>query len=150
MAVFGYHPAGRLEALLGGGGLLSMAKVFCIVCLSSSYAGIFAGTGMLRGLQKQAVRAALAVSVISFMIACNQTLAIMLTHQLCGELLPHRQDMMTALENTAVPVPALIPWSIAGAVPLAAIGASETSLLTAWYLWAVVLWNLFTSLKKEK
>ena len=93
MAVFGYHPAGRLEALLGGGGLLSMAKVFCIVCLSSSYAGIFAGTGMLRGLQKQAVRAArrlhpygavLAVSVISSMIACNQTLAIMLTHQLCG------------------------------------------------------------------
>ena len=159
MAVFGYHPAGRLEALLGGGGLLSMAKVFCIVCLSSSYAGIFAGTGMLRGLQKQAVRAArrlhpygavLAVSVISSMIACNQTLAIMLTHQLCGKLLPHRQDMMTALENTAVPVPALIPWSIAGAVPLAAIGAPETSLLTAWYLWAVVLWNLFTSLKKEK
>lgn len=126
MAVFGYHPAGRLEALLGGGGLLSMAKVFCIVCLSSSYA------------------------VISSMIACNQTLAIMLTHQLCGKLLPHRQDMMTALENTAVPVPALIPWSIAGAVPLAAIGAPETSLLTAWYLWAVVLWNLFTSLKKEK
>lgn len=159
MAVFGYHPAGRLEALLGGGGLLSMAKVFCIVCLSSSYAGIFAGTGMLRGLQKQAVRAArrlhpygavLAVSVISSMIACNQTLAIMLTHQLCGKLLPHRQDMMTALENTAVPVPALIPWSIAGAVPLAAIGAPGTSLLTAWYLWAVVLWNLFTSLKKEK
>lgn len=159
MAVFGYHPAGRLEALLGGGGLLSMAKVFCIVCLSSSYAGIFAGTGMLRGLQKQAVRAArrlhlygavLAVSVISSMIVCNQTLAIMLTHQLCGKLLPHRQDMMTALENTAVPVPALIPWSIAGAVPLAAIGAPETSLLTAWYLWAVVLWNLFTSLKKEK
>ena len=57
------------------------------------------------------------------MIACNQTLSIMLTHQLCKEGNPDNKRFAIDLENTAVVLAPLVPWSIAGAVPLAAVGA---------------------------
>lgn len=48
----GYHPADQqLSKLLSGGGILSMVRICAIVCISSSYAGIFKGTGLLDGLK---------------------------------------------------------------------------------------------------
>lgn len=65
----------------------------------------------------------LVTSVFASAIACNQTLAIILTHQLCQDTQPSREETAIALENTAVVVAPLIPWSIAGGVPLASAGA---------------------------
>ena len=67
----------------------------------------------------------------------------MLTEQICRELEPDRKKLAIALENTAAVIPPLIPWSIAGAVPLASIGAPSASLLLACYLYILPLWNLF-------
>lgn len=70
-----------------------MVNVSLVVCLSSSFSGLFDGTGLLdgvRGLVEGLARrvspyaAVLAVSVPASMVACNQTLGIMLTSQLCG------------------------------------------------------------------
>ena len=47
----------------------------------------------------------------------------MLTDQLCGNLENDEQRKVINLEDTAVVVAPLIPWSIAGAVPLASVGA---------------------------
>lgn len=51
----------------------------------------------------------------------------MLTNQLCGENNPDKKEFALSLENSAVVVAPLIPWSIASAVPLAFIGAPTMS-----------------------
>ena len=48
---------------------------------------------------------------------------------------------MLALEDTVIVIAALIPWSIAGAVPIAAIGATGGCLFYAFYLYLIPLWN---------
>ena len=154
----GYHAADPEAAtFLDGGGILSMVKVAAIVCISSSYAGIFQNTrlldGLKAGLSKLGARitpfgAILVAAAGTSMIACNQTLSIMLTTQLGHDLEPDNACMALALENSAVIVAPLIPWSIAGAVPLATIGAPMTSLFAAFFLYLVPLCYLFSAANK--
>ena len=139
-----------MAALLSGGGVTSMVKVFCIVCLSSCYSGMFGGTGLLEGFRTGLNRLSkrilpfgsiLVTSIITIMISCNQTLAIMLTQQLCMDAEPDPETMAIHLENTAVVIAPLIPWSIAGAVPLATVGAPTGCILVACYLYLLPVWN---------
>lgn len=139
-----------LAALLNGGGLSAMLSVSAIVLISSSYSGIFLHTPLLSGLQTQIKRlarpctpfgAAVITAFCASAISCNQTLATTLTHQLCGDLFPTPQARMLALEDTVIVIAALIPWSIAGAVPIAAIGATGGCLFYAFYLYLIPLWN---------
>lgn len=52
----------------------------------------------------------------------------------------------TDLENSVVVLAPLVPWSIAGAVPLASAGAPEQSLLAACYLYLIPLYSLVRKL----
>ena len=162
-ALLGYAPEPEaLKPLLTGGGAVSMVKPLCIVSISSTYSGLFEGTGLLDGMKTQTARLArrvtpfgslLLVSVGTCVIACNQTLAIMLSHALCRDEQPP-QELAVGLENTAVILAPLVPWSIAGAVPLASLGAPAAALPAACYLYLIPLWNLLVSLvrrsKQEK
>ena len=160
IALWGYKPeAEALAALLSGGGVQSMVKVFCIVCLSSCYSGMFNGTGLLTGFRSGLTRlshrilpfgAILVTSVLTVMVSCNQTLAIMLTQQLCTDAEPDPETMASHLENTAVVIAPLIPWSIAGAVPLATVGAPTACILTACYLYLLPLWNYLVVIRKHR
>ena len=148
----GYHSAdAAVSAMMNGGGVASMLKVGLIVCISSSYSGIFQETGILNGIQRavgvlaEKTKPFLAVVVTSILtsgIACNQTLAIMLTDQLCGKTEPDRLRFAGYLEDSVVIIAPMIPWSIAGAVPLATIGAPEKSILFALFLYFLPLYNL--------
>lgn len=144
----------QLAAMLNGGGIVSMVNVAAIVCLSASYSGIFQKTGLLDkaklGISILArattpYAAVLCTALISAMIACNQALAIMLTHQLCRAAQPDNNKLALYLEDTAVVVAPLIPWSIAGAVPLASIGAPTESIFFACFLYLLPLWQLAAS-----
>lgn len=160
IAVRGYQPeSAEVAALLSGGGIQSMVNVFCIVCLSSSYSGMFNGTGLLEGFRSRLTRLSqrilpfgsiLVTSILTVMVSCNQTLAIMLTHQLCMDTEPDPETMASHLENTAVVIAPLIPWSIAGAVPLATVGAPTMSILTACYLYLLPVWNYAVALHNHR
>ena len=151
-AVFGFAaPDPEAAALMNGGGLLSMVRVTVIVCLSSAYAGIFKSTGLLdrskRALRRLSARtgrfpATLIAAVLTAMISCNQSLSAILTKQLCGDLYPDRSDLALDLEDTVIVIAPLIPWSIAGAVPLTTVGAPESSILFAVYLYLLPLCRL--------
>ncbi len=137
--------------LMDGGGVFSMATAGGIVCLSSAYAGLFRKTELLRdlhGLMKRLARIrsflpAFFAGCLTSAIACNQTLAIMLSHQLTQPLgaVPARQAL--DLEDSAVVISALIPWSIACAVPLRMAGAPFLSSVCAVYLWLLPLTRFF-------
>ena len=160
IALWGYAPEdAQVAALLSGGGIRSMMKVFCIVCLSSSYSGMFNGTGLLEGFRGGLNRLSrrilpfggiLVTSILTVMVSCNQALAIMLTQQLCVDVEPDPETMASHLENTAVVVAPLIPWSIAGAVPLATVGAPTACILTACYLYLLPLWNYAVEIRRYR
>ena len=138
-------------AALSGGGVVSMASSVEIVCITSAYAGIFAETDLLKGTEG-VVRAlasrlapfatTLVISVAVSMISCNQTLAIMMAHQLSSKLNQSAADHALDIEDSVVLVAGLVPWSIAGGVPLASMGAPLSSMALAVFLYAVPLWRL--------
>lgn len=141
----------EVSAMMSGGGIRSMINVVLVVCLSSSYEGIFDETGLLLPLKeilaaigKKASRfaAACTASLVTSMISCNQTLATLLTHQLCKEVEPDEEKFAIDLEDSVIILAPLVPWSIAGAVPLASMSAPTLSLLAAFYLYLVPLWRL--------
>lgn len=160
MMVFGYKIENQeLASMINGGGLLSMLRATCIVMLSSSYAGIFEKTGLLHSIQEQiavlsrritSFGGTLAVSAMTAMIACNQTLAVMLTSQLCRDTEPDSERFAIALEDTVILLAALVPWSIAGAVPLNAVGAPMLSMVFACYLYLQSLWSLVLAIREKK
>lgn len=128
--IFGYvSPVPELAPMVNGGGIVSMLHVAAIVCLSASFSGIFQGTGLLDGihgkLETFARRfgnypATLLSAIITSLISCSQTLAVILTSQLCGTLNKDKEQFAEDLEDTAIVIPAVIPWSIACAIVLAA------------------------------
>jgi len=160
LLLFGYQAAdGEVAAMLNGGGIVSMIRVGMIITISSSYSGIFQKTGLLDGAKRivhnlalgtTAYTAALVTSVIASIIACNQTLSIMLTHQLCRDTQPEEERFALTLEDTAVVVAPLVPWSIAGAVPLTTIGAPMTALLWTCFLYLLPLWQLCVHTAKKR
>ncbi|MEG0936211.1 MAG: Na+/H+ antiporter NhaC family protein [Clostridia bacterium] len=145
LLIAGYRVDDPLVApMLNGGGIVSMLRVAAIVCISSSYAGIFKGTGLLERIKRTIAKlsdkitpfgAIVLTATLSSMIACNQTLAIMLTHHVCGETVQEPETLAIDLENSVVVISPLIPWSIACAVPLSAISAPTASLLAACFLY---------------
>jgi len=149
----------ELVDIISGGGITSMIRVIFIVCISSSYSGIFRKTGLLEGIKKVISRlnkttnsfiATLITSFIADMIACNQTLAILLTNQLCGDLYEDNKEFAITMEDTVVVTAPLIPWSIASGAPLTSIGAPSASIIFAFYLMILPLWRAILSLKKKK
>ena len=135
-----------------------MTDVVAIICISSSYAGMFSGTGFLRRIQGHMAAlsrrampfgAIIATSVATSMVSCNQTLATMLTHQLCQSVEPDPQRLAIHLENTVIVISALVPWSIACSAFLAIIDAPLASVPLACYLYFIPLWNFLTSRPKQ-
>lgn len=149
----GFQPDGdaELSALLAGGGICSMVNVGMIVFISSSFSGVFEKTALLDGvghvieqLIKRTTRetAFLITSVIACMIACNQTLATLLTEQLVRPWMPDDSERASFLEDTSILIAPLFPWNIAGAVPLAVLGVGSSALPYACYLYLIPLWFL--------
>lgn len=155
LLLLGYHSGDpAVAAMLEGGGILSMVRCGAIVCLSSTYAGIFQKTGLLAGAKGAVERLAqaatpfaaiLCTAGVASVIACNQTLVIMLTHQLCGDLAPDRRRFALDLEDSVVVLAPLVPWSLAGAVPLSSVDAPERSVLAACFLYLLPLTRLLGS-----
>lgn len=160
LAVFGYTSSdGEIAAMMNGGGIVSMLKPMCIVCLSSSYSDIFRKTGLLDGAKKavngisaktNSYIAAVATSAVTGMIACNQTLSIMLTHQLCSETEEDKCRLALNIEDSAVVMASLVPWSIASSVTLSAVSCPQTSIAFAFFLYVLVLWRIGESLIIKK
>ncbi len=157
--VFGFRSADpELGAMMNGGGITSMLRTAAIITISSSYSGIFKGTGFLSSIQGRILAlgkrftpyfSILLTSIVTSLIACNQTLAIMLTQQLCCEVEPDNQKLAIDLEDSAVLVAPLVPWSIAAATPLTTVGAPTGSILFAFFLYMVPLTRLLMQMVKR-
>lgn len=156
---WGYHPKDpQLSSMLAGGGIYSMLRIGLIVLISSSYTGLFDGTGLLKPIKtlvKKASRritpfgAVFSCAILTSVIACNQVLAIMMTHQFCAEE-ESSCKLAIDLENTAVVIPPLIPWSVACAVPISVMGVSASCIPAAFFLYLLPLCQMLFHLLRQK
>lgn len=159
IALFGYAAQdASVAAMLDGGGILSMLRMALIITISSAYSGIFRKTGLLDTLCARIAAlserttpfcAMLVTAALAGLVACNQTLTIILTHQLCAQAQDDNAQLAIDLENSAVVLAPLVPWSIAGATPLASVGAPTVSLLATCYLYLLPLWTLLRQRKRK-
>ena len=67
-----------------------------------------------------------------------------------GQIEMSPKERAVGLENSAVVIAPLIPWSIAGAVPLASVGAPLSSIALAFYLYLIPIWYFFRGSKIRK
>ena len=158
--ILGFDPADpELAALLAGGGIRSMVNVGLIVCISSSFSGIFEKTKLLSGAGEWILRlarlttretAAVLTATVSCMIACNQTLAVLLSDQLLRPIVPDEHERASWLEDSAIVIAPLLPWNIAGSVPLAILGAGAQSIPYACYLYLLPLWLIIRGMIRKK
>lgn len=158
--IFGFKPEDpALAKLLGGGGVSSMVLVLAITIVSMSYSDILEKTGFLNGirgaLMKMSKRmskytAILIQAVVTVFVSCNQTLAIVLTNQLCRDFMPDREDRMLAIEDLVILPASLVPWSVGVIVPVEATGAPMISVLFAFYLFLVPIWSTIVESAKER
>ena len=160
MLITGYEAETEaLQKMMNGGGLVSMLNATAIVCISSAYSGIFAATGLLGSLKEKIAKlgkratpfgATMITSALTSLISCNQTLAIILTHQLCNGMEKDKSRAAINLENTAVVISPMIPWSIAATVPLTSSGAPTSSILIAVFLYILPLWSFATAIIRRR
>ena len=145
--LLGWQAEGELAGVLSGGGVLSMVNGMCIVLFSCASSGVLNETHMLDPLREKLERltertdlycSTLSVALASAALLCNQSIALVLTGQMMEAGYRRRglggAELGQDLGNTAIPVPALIPWSIASSVPLAAMEAGPAAILFAFYL----------------
>lgn len=155
--MFGFtlNAESSLTNIISGGGLFSMLNVSLIVLIASSYSGIFEGTGMLNDIQGALSKLSKKIgiyltttvtSIVTSAFCCNQTLPVLLTYELMNKIYEEKgltkEDIAIDLENTAILIPVLFPWSIAIAVPLATLSADATSIPFAVYLYLIPLINI--------
>ena len=157
--VSGYEAADpQIAAMMNGGGILSMVNVALIIFIVGMYSGIFDLTGMLLGLRGAIASLAgkttgffalLVVSVAVACVSCNQSLTTILAAEFCGSFYDSKEKLAGDIEDSSIVVPALIPWSIACAVPLATIGAPTASIGFAFYLMLLPLCKLVLSVVRK-
>ena len=161
LAVFGFESSdGAVAPMMNGGGIVSMVKAACIVCMSASYSDIFRKTGLLDKIKSSVYRlsqktssyfAAFCTSAVTGMIACNQTLTIMLTHQLCDGTESDKERFALNIEDSAVVMASLVPWSIASNVALSSVNCPQTSIAFAFFLYLLPICRLIGGgLRKKK
>ncbi|MDO5041450.1 MAG: Na+/H+ antiporter NhaC family protein [Peptoniphilus sp.] len=158
-ALFGYKSKDEyINSLFKGGGIVSMINVSMIVMIASTYSGIFEGTGLLNNIKSAIYKlsektfeffAVLVTGIITSMIACNQSLATVLNYQLCKGVTDD-QRLAIFIENSSILISAMIPWSIAAAVPLATLKADKSAILFAFYLYSLPIYTLVVEYIKSR
>ena len=94
--------------------------------------------------------ATFAAGILAALISSNQTLAIIMTKQLSSDNYTSASELALDMEDTAVVMSPLVPWSIASAVPLSVIGAPSIAVTAAFYLYLLPLSRLLKSFLKRK
>ena len=149
-AVLGYEAPSQI-ASMAGGGLVSMVSAVLVIAVASTYSGLMSEIRLLEGVdcvidgacsKMGAFATTAVVSLVTSMLACNQTLGILLTHQTMKSHYAKKEATMLDLEDSVVLMAPLVPWSIAGLVPLAILSSGVQSIPFAVFLYAVPLWRL--------
>lgn len=158
ITIFGYHTENSaLAQVMSGGGFVSMFPTMVMNVFAAACTGLLEGMGLLEGLrgrltvmrEKIGLLPTLCLSGTGvIMCVCNQTIAIMMAHQLLGSIYEkegkEHEEFAMDIANSIVTIAGLVPWSIACSVPLSMLGVGISALPYACYLYLLPICYLFT------
>lgn len=164
--IFGYSmgKTSPLCTIIKGGGIIAMLKTSLIVFITSAFAGIFDGTGMLNIIENITSRAnsryevfrnAIITSLFTASVGCSQVFAVILTHMLNKKAYERNgidnSSLAIDLENTAIMIAALIPWNVALLVPMMILGTGASCIPYLLYIYILPIVNLISlKFRREK
>lgn len=158
-AFFGFKAPEEITTMMSGGGMVGMVPMLITVLISMTYAGIFKGTNALRHVYSFAERISkkinpfgctILTATLTGMLCCNQTISIVLTNDICQKIVPNAAKRAIYIENSAVIIAPLIPWSVASLLPIGMMDAPTSSVLFAFYLFLIPIVNLFLNQQNSK
>lgn len=163
IAVLGYSTQNsNLSDILDGGGAASMAEICGIVLLSCSYSGILSGTDMLGNVQQLLEKLMVRIGRFGVMVItgfaatgifCNQTISVIMCSDLLGK--PYEQqgasntELAIDIENSVIVTAALVPWSVACAVPLSMLDVGMEVLPYSVFLYLMPLCYMLSTLRSS-
>lgn len=128
-------------------GLFGMLGSVLTLLSASLISGLFEHTNLLTPVHlaiQQAKRPIHRKTVVFFSsllgscIGCSQTFALLFSHQISkdyyGSTTKEREQLAKDLADTAVLIPAWIPWNVAFSVPIALLGTNYAALLYAFFV----------------
>lgn len=158
IAIHGYHPeSAALAAVMSGGGFFSMFPTMVMNVFAAACTGLLEGMGLLESVRGRlsAMRARIGLlptlmlsGTAVIMCVCNQTISVMMSHQLIGEIYEREgrehEELATDLANSVVPIAGLVPWCIGFSVPMSMMNVGVAALPYACYLYLLPLCYLVT------
>ncbi len=158
VAVLGYAPSdAMLASVLSGGGLVSMKMSFLLIPVAAMCTGLLEGIGITQHVQaafcaavKKCGRlgAMHVLSILCSMVLCNQTVVVMMCHQLSAPVYEEEgasnEELAMDIANSGVTIAGLVPWCIACAIPLSMLGVGTEALPYASLLYLIPLCYLVT------
>ncbi|WP_303188766.1 Na+/H+ antiporter NhaC family protein [Fusobacterium ulcerans] len=119
-----------LEKIIKGGGTLSMVNAFILIIISCSLVGVFEQLNILSYIKNKIMnvknraelfRNTILVSIVTGMVGANQTIAVIMTENIVEKVYDEKKvprlELAKDIENSAIVLPAIIPWNIACYLP---------------------------------
>ncbi len=142
-----------LEKIIKGGGVKSMLNASALIVVSCALIGVFEQLKILDYIKSkidniktraELFRNTVIVSIITSMIGANQTIAVIMTEQIIEKVYDEKKiekiDLAKDIENSAIVIPAIIPWNIACYLPCTMLGISSFKFIPyAFYIWLIPL-----------
>ncbi len=158
IAILGYTPSDALLAgVLSGGGLASMKMSFLLIPVAAMCTGVLEGIGVTQHVQKKLrvvmkkcgrLGAMNLLSLLCAMVLCNQTVVVMMSHQLSAALYEEdgasHEELAMDIANSGVTIAGLVPWCIACAIPMSMLDVGVEALPYASLLYLIPICYLFT------
>lgn len=166
--IFGFYKFNgtALEKIIKGGGVKSMLNASALIFISCSLIGVFEQLKILNFIKEKIgnvksrahlFRNTIIVSIITSMIGANQTIAVIMTEQIIEKLYDEKKieriDLAKDIENSAIVIPAIIPWNIAAYLPCTMLGINAYKFIPfALYIWFIPLctYVYYKFIQKEK
>jgi Na+:H+ antiporter, NhaC family len=148
---FGYHHSSEgLEAILRGGGFITMWQLFIFISLASMMNGILDKTQLFKIFMKKMFEKAysltnftartVVIAILFAIVGCNQAFPVMLTGRSLKDTWLEagykKEDLGRVVCDSALVTSGLVPWNMVAILSAAAIGVSTLD----YALFAAFLW----------
>lgn len=156
-----------LEKIIKGGGVKSMLNASILIIISCSLVGIFEQLNILNYVKNKIMnvknradlfRNTIFVSIITGMVGANQTIAVIMTENIVEKVYDEKKveriELAKDIENSAIVLPAIIPWNIACYLPCTMLGIGSVRFIPfAAYIYLIpictYIYYRFVLKKKE-
>lgn len=158
---FGYHHSNEgLEAILRGGGIITMWQLFIFITLASMMNGILDKTQLFKVFMKKMFEKAFSltnytaktvvIGIIFAIVGCNQAFPVMLTGRSLKDTWVDagftKEDLGRVVCDSALVTSGLVPWNMVAILSAAAIGVSTLDYaLFAAFLWVGPVMTILVS-----